>query len=683
MKTIKQVIRQPLKSLTGIIMVALSVAILVTCVGQYAATMLTRANLGDNYSTIALLSDKYFWQKTPEGVNIRRFKLPDEIQEWIDDTLINQTDLVESRSDTGLVSAYIPELNVINFSQYENGYQMGDYNIGNPYRCAVLEVTLTAVGSEIKRDESNFVVDGAEQKMLNKVSVLCTGTVERVIGLEKGFKKPVGKTILITIMAYSEEDVEAMNLQVGEKYLVYGMNYGDTRGMELHNSILNNLPAYEELLGPALRTEIGIDYTPIKEQIDCTLTVCDYSSLPWNTATFDNNNQFTGFVSYTEERRFYYYDEGGYHLISVPAEDYIKNYRVPTIVALEGAAEEFISSSDGALWQRMMDSINISNHGFPILAVEKLGYQAAFSRDLARIMEGRDFFENELLNGERVCVISQTLATANSLQVGDTIELRTYGYDPNIEAQRSELMKSTAFPSAAIYSEAMGFTSETETYTIVGLYRQENAWQNQDDPYGFTPNTIFVPKTAVSDRVLPYSNGGYCALIIQNGKKAEFEKLQEDAGYPELYVCMDQGYSEIVEGLDAYGEISSNALKIGIVGCCIIMILFLILFPCQQGKTLATMSTLGASRGKRILHIVVSSFCLLIPGAAIGGFAGMLLWERVAATLMESINVQIPLEADMTALAPNLTLGVLTMMAVIVLLVAVMVSGNKGLMRRK
>ncbi len=683
MKTLKQLLRQPAKFVLGILLIAVALGILVACVGQYAATILTRANLDDNYSTIALLSDKYFWQKTPEGDNLRLFSLPDEIQEWIDDTLMNQTDLVESCSDTGLVSAYIPEVNIINFSRYENGYQMGDYNIGNPYRCAVLEVTLTAIGSEIKRDESNFVVDGAEQKMLNKVSVLCTGTVERVIGLEKGFKKPVGKTILITIITYNEEEIETLNLQVGEKYLVYGMNYGDTRGMELHNSILNNLPAYEELLGPALRTEIGIDYTPIKEQIDCTLTICNYSSLPWNTATFDDNGQFTGFVSYTEGRPFYYYDEEGYHIISIPTEEYIKDYGVPTIVALDGSAEDFISSSNGTLWKKMMDSINISSHGFPVLAVEKLSYQAAFSRGLARIVEGRDFVETELLNGERVCVISQVLATANDLQVGDTIELRTYGYDPNIEVQRSELMKSTAFPSAAIYSDAQGFTSEMETYTIVGLYRQEDAWQNQDDPYGFTPNTIFIPQTTVNDRVLPYSNGSYSALIIQNGKKAEFEKMQEDAGYPGLYVCMDQGYGEIVEGLDAYGKVSSNALKIGIVGCLVIVVLFLILFPLQQGKTLAIMSTLGASRGKRILHIVVSSFCLLIPGAAIGGFAGTLLWEQVAATLMESINVQIPLEADMSILAPNLTFGTFAVMTVAIFLVAVMVSGNKGLLRRK
>lgn len=683
MKTLKQLLRQPAKFVLGILLIAVALGILVACVGQYAATILTRANLDDNYSTIALLSDKYFWQKTPEGDNLRLFSLPDEIQEWIDDTLMNQTDLVESCSDTGLVSAYIPEVNIINFSRYENGYQMGDYNIGNPYRCAVLEVTLTAIGSEIKRDESNFVVDGAEQKMLNKVSVLCTGTVERVIGLEKGFKKPVGKTILITIITYNEEEIETLNLQVGEKYLVYGMNYGDTRGMELHNSILNNLPAYEELLGPALRTEIGIDYTPIKEQIDCTLTICNYSSLPWNTATFDDNGQFTGFVSYTEGRPFYYYDEEGYHIISIPTEEYIKDYGVPTIVALDGSAEDFISSSNGTLWKKMMDSINISSHGFPVLAVEKLSYQAAFSRGLARIVEGRDFVETELLNGERVCVISQVLATANDLQVGDTIELRTYGYDPNIEVQRSELMKSTAFPSAAIYSDAQGFTSEMETYTIVGLYRQEDAWQNQDDPYGFTPNTIFIPQTTVNDRVLPYSNGSYSALIIQNGKKAEFEKMQEDAGYPGLYVCMDQGYGEIVEGLDAYGKVSTNALKIGIVGCLVIVVLFLILFPLQQGKTLAIMSTLGASRGKRILHIVVSSFCLLIPGAAIGGFAGTLLWEQVAATLMESINVQIPLEADMSILAPNLTFGTFAVMTVAIFLVAVMVSGNKGLLRRK
>ena len=56
MKTIKQLLRQPLKTAIGIVIVALAFAILVTCVGQYASTWLTKENMSYNYDTIALIS---------------------------------------------------------------------------------------------------------------------------------------------------------------------------------------------------------------------------------------------------------------------------------------------------------------------------------------------------------------------------------------------------------------------------------------------------------------------------------------------------------------------------------------------------------------------------------------------------------------------------------------------------
>ena len=681
MKTIKQVVRQPLKSIAGIIMVALAVAILVTCVAQYAATNLTRDNLNDGYDTIALISDTYFWEQTETG-RYHYSELPDDIQTWVDATIQNRTDLIQTESFTELYSAYIPGISPDNFSQYENGDNMDFYNptvgIGNPYRCAMLEVTMTAVGTVIEEQVVSYGTSMADmQDYREYISMLCIGTVEQVIGLEQGFESPVGKTIAFTIRVYSEDELDAMELEVGQRYLIYGMDYSDVQGDVLNSQISTNPALYEEIFGAA---EIGLngpEYDSIMEQVDCYMSVCDYASLP---IIYHNNG---GFEIRTDLRQYSYRDENGTMNYYIPAEEYIPNYCVPTIVKLNNTAESYLDSEDGTLWRQAREEMEISNHGFPVLAVDKLGYQVAFARGESRIVEGRDFTESERMEGTTVCIISESVATQNGLSVGDTIDLQTYACDPNIEVQSSDLMTGTRFPSAAIYSRALGFTSERGTYTIVGIYRQSNAWQNREDSYGFTPNTIFVPKGSISGDVRTGTQGIFYTLVLGNGKMKEFQSLQEEAGYPNLFICLDQGYTEIVAGLDAYEGVSSNALKIGTVGCVVIMILFLLLFPCQQGKTLATMSSLGVSRGKRIFHIVISSVCLFIPGTALGGLAGLLLWERVAATLMESVNVQLPLDANMTVLVPCLTAGVSVMTAIAILLVAVIVSGNKGLMRRK
>lgn len=682
MKTIKQVIRQPLKSTAGIIMVALAVAILVTCVGQYSATSLTRANLDDRYDTVAIVSDAYFWEQG-SGYMKHSFKLSEEIQSWIADTVKSRPDLIKTESYSELYSAYAPGLQVDNFSHYENGDALideaGAYNENAAYRGAMLEVTLTKVGTVLDEDTSEFSTEtGEAQIMLNHTSMLCVGTVEKVIDMEQGFRSPVGKSIVLLISAYTEEEIKDLDLHAGETYLVYGMDYSDLQGTALETTIINFGAGFDELYGIPFYDEYGrSNIDSIARQIDCYMTVCDYSALPWNYVSDGS------FVTLTDQRKYYTRDENGVQMTAVSAEEYIPNYCVPTIVKLDGSTEDFLKSADGTLWRTTLEEMEISHHGFPVLAVDKLGYQVTFAREQARIVDGRDFTESERSDGSRVCIISETVATANGLKVGDTINLQTYGYDLNINVQQRELRQSTSFPSAAVYSRAIGFTSDMESYTIVGLYRQNNAWQNQGDPYGITPNTIFVPKASITGEALVGKSGIFYTMVLQNGMLDAFKQYQEEAGYPDLFICMDQGYGEIVAGLDAYEGVSSNALKIGIAGCTVILILFLLLFPAQHGKTLATMSSLGAPRGKRIIHIVISTVCLLIPGAATGGLAGSLLWERVAATLMESVNVQIPLESNMAALAPILALGITVLMVVISFMVSIMVSGSKGLMRRK
>lgn len=682
MKTIKQVNRQPLKSFAGVIMVALAVAILVTCVGQYAATSLTRTNLDDRYDTVAIVSDEYFWERGP-GYMKHTYKLSDEIQSWVTDTVQSRPDLVKTESYTALYSAYAPGLVADNFSRFENGDalidQAGVYNENAAYRGAMLDVTLTKVGTVLDEDTSEFSTEtGESQVMLNHTTMLCVGTVNKVIGMEEGFRSPVGKEILLTITAYSRQELETLNLCIGERYLVYGMDYSDLQGTALETTIINFEAGFDELYGIPFYDEYGrSNIDSIARQIDCYMTVCDYSALPWNYVSDGS------FVTLTDQRKYYTRDENGVQMTAVSAEEYIPNYCVPTIVKLDGSTEDFLKSADGTLWRTTLEEMEISHHGFPVLAVDKLGYQVTFAREQARIVDGRDFAESERSDGSRVCIISETVATANGLKVGDTINLQTYGYDLNINVQQKELRQSTSFPSAAVYSRAIGFTSDMESYTIVGLYRQNNAWQNQGDPYGITPNTIFVPKASITGEALVGKSGIFYTMVLQNGMLDAFRQYQEEAGYPDLFICMDQGYGEIVAGLDAYEGVSSNALKIGIAGCAVILVLFLLLFPAQHGKTLATMSSLGAPRGKRIIHIVISTVCLLIPGAVTGGLAGSLLWERVAATLMESVNVQIPLESNMAVLAPILALGITALMVVISFMVSIMVSGSKGLMRRK
>lgn len=670
MKTVHQLLRQPVKTLFLLLLVFLASAMLVICVGQYTVAGLARANLDDRYDTVALLSDEYFWEKTPGGQAHSPF-LPEDIQSWVDNTLATRKDLVKEESYTQMYSAYIPGVAPDNFSQHENGGYLDSSNMeiigaGYPYRCAMLEVTLTAVGTEImEKTKSYGTPEGEMQTFRTGITLLCAGRIEKVLGLEQGFASPVGSTIALLIRCYDEEDLAAMELEPGARYLVYGTDYSDMKGMSFDHVVSNHQPLFDELFGEDL------------EQVDCRMTVCNAIDFPVICQEGDD------FVLREDLRNKYIFADNQIRYTQVPAEEMTETYTIPTMVKLSGTGEAFLEEGEGQLWKKTLENMEINNHGFPVLAVDKLGYQVAFARGDSRITEGRDFTQEELTKGGRVCIISENLAVGNGLSVGDTIPMQTYGYDPNIAVVQYELIWGTRFPSAAIYSDEMGFTSDVEEYTIVGIYRQNNAWENQDDFYGLTPNVVFVPKGSISGDFRWGDHGILYTLVLHNGKMTEFQELQTQAGYPELFICMDGGYTEIASGLDTYEGVAAKALYIGAGGGAVILLLFLVLCPLQQRKNLFLMGSLGTSSGGKIRHIFVSTMVLLVPGVVLGVLTGALLWKQVATVLMGTMHVQIPMEANMAVLAPCLAAGLVAATAVLVLTLAAAMSGSKGMMNRK
>ena len=183
----------------------------------------------------------------------------------------------------------------------------------------------------------------------------------------------------------------------------------------------------------------------------------------------------------------------------------------------------------------------------------------------------------------------------------------------------------------------------------MGLYRHQSACYGSSS-YGFSPNTVFIPKNSTNGTMEFDIDGIYRSYIVENGKVEAFQKIVDEAGYSGLFVYYDQGYAQTKSGLDAYEEVSSRALYVGIGAYCVILMLFVILFPVRQRDILSTMRSLGADRKKRIAHVTFSSLGLLIPGSLLGWAAASLLWENVTAELMKSVEANISLISDHTSL---------------------------------
>ena len=670
MKSMRQLLRQPMKTLTGVVLVALAVAILCVCVGQAAAAANMRTAVEDSYKTVALPTGKFLHEEDMES-----------IQEWTAKLIEENPHIVLQDSYTGLASAWIPALQPDNYIRYlRSNVATHRYNHvltadprGAPYTGAMLEITLDSFTGICTQLPSGTVTTELR------------GTILQVLSLEQSYNDPTGFGIFLTLTAPDQETIDTLldGLVPGQRYLVYGKDYTDRdwllRSTMIEETVANSGDGYSATAGKGFEVE---KFTPENlfffngETEAHWQTLIDQGQALKNVAYYrqdfinDRGKKDYYIEAFTAWEMVHYYNK-----ISLTLENYSlatgnSAHETPTIVPLSTAAKDFLSSDAGKLWADTLAQDQISNHVFPIACVDDLRFVADFATQNTTVTQGRIFTDEELALGARVCVISDVLAQRNGLNVGDTIQTQFFAPDKSYPLYNDISKNQGIINATADYYTAGATLENQEEYTIVGIYTQNYLWDTTaENIYAFTPNTIFVPKTAVTGTMKYGTNGMFRTLLLKNGSVSEFSALLSAAGLESLYNCYDQGYSDLVENLFSYDMIARQALQIGLIVYAIVLGLYLLMFPARQGKVIATMSSLGTKRSLRIRHIVLGSLGILIPGTILGIILGIALRQEVLDALTQTVSVVIPLEMDPRSLIAIgllqllLALGVVTVMA--------------------
>lgn len=630
MKSVWQLARQPVKTVFGIILVALAVAILCVCVGQAMVAYNFEAALEQSFTTIALPTEIY---QIPEDALYIQRTMPMDVSAWISQMTAENPDIIKTVAAPGLSSAYIPDMRQDNcttdpFNGWATTYRYRNLTslpTGAPYCTAVLEIKLNEIG-EIEENEG--------KRYLN-----CVGIVEAIIGLEEGYPDSTGFTIYLSLPLSNSQTIEDLGLETGECYLVFGLDYYDKDW------------ALRVLESEAWETgEISIGAL----NPDCLTWFSDEeveSYRQWNPAVYnvaqyadyDNNVHFT-LTNITADN---------FRSVSMTAEDYVR---------LDSTVADFLNSDSDGVWQDHMDCVEINTHAYPVIGVDKLTHLADFVRGVTVITTGREFSREELETGANICLISESLAAVNGLNVGDSITLNFYEYDENCPYQDSLLEGNGVInPGASYFTENTVF-APAEEYIIIGFYQQKYDWYTvEDNIYAISPNTIITPKSAVPVEMQYTNQGLWGALELYNGSMDEFNVLTDEAGHSLLYVCYDQGYSIVKENLQNYDEIAARAVIIGIVVYGNILILFLMMFPARQGDVIHRMSTMGAFWWDKMYYILTSGLGILLPGTVLGTMASVVLWDRVVNTMTAVVVADLDLQLDF---------GVIFSIAVVQLLLA-------------
>ena len=227
---------------------------------------------------------------------------------------------------------------------------------------------------------------------------------------------------------------------------------------------------------------------------------------------------------------------------------------VPILSEINEPVEDFLKSEVGQYWQKaVLEKIRICESTLGVMGIDCLQSIPAWNTADCRLSEGEVFTAAHYENGERVCLISEEVASLNGLSVGDSLPIKMFSTSGTYENLSSLQYKDTFDPYA-------GFDVEGE-WKIIDIYSSD--YNKEVGDYDIHPNIIFMPKQTVSglsqsdDSVFSYRPGtispsAYSVILPEEGWD-DFELKADGLGYV--------GWFEYNNGMTPENEAQQEALS--------------------------------------------------------------------------------------------------------------------------
>lgn len=639
----KRLLRRPVRTvLWQVMLIAMSLLIGVSSVLVYSSQRLTTV-LDEHQTTIATqqLNIQKIGPSEWRSYPVRLY------QEDID--AIKAMDMVKDVDLRTLTGAYIPELSarigLINRygMNLENVDFMAEWLANASYQKVILSGTveqawMTSNNSIVDYDLSAVggpeLVEGYSHRALINIEQIIVAHEDYEFFPSEEFTGYNGKIIVEYPCFYSEDD-ENYNknfFDVGETYVLRGdFDPGTfTRGGDI-----STVP-FSTRLDSGMIALQGMNYALIEGN-----QLAAYTEYESNTTPFIDSD-VEAILSYGGERR-------------ILAEK------------VETTVEDLIASDH---WQEIITLYDKTLHSFPVIGTEYLESMYCFLKNEASIVNGRTFTQTEYDNGEKVCVISESVATNAGIQVGDSVTFSQFHVPTDYGSGNDSLDHGTdgTLNNPAIGYEPIpyGFETEKEPFTVVGIYRLENEWENS--AYSITPNTIFVPQKAqipggfggasyehevVRTQWVSYDDGEwiqetgpvieifdngvlgvFMSIILENGRMADFEEAIKETDYADrIFLTFDQGYEAAQESVQSVIAMANKLFSFAASGWVLLLLLYILLGQSPERKNLGIMRSVGAKPHQARRYLFVSG---LLP-AAVGVTVGTLLSNQVALQVQDKL----------------------------------------------
>ena len=287
----------------------------------------------------------------------------------------------------------------------------------------------------------------------------------------------------------------------------------------------------------------------------------------------------------------------------------------------------------------MLDILRFNQTMLGCTGVDTLDVLPFFAKGDAYIVDGRSFTKEESKNGAAVCLVSQSLANKNNLQVGQQVSLSlypaTFTEKYGADGAHAALMQTFPIPEKRMEKE----------YTIIGIYQ---APEYVNLLHCFSPNTVFVPKAGLPADGLPgvsYAN----SFLLKNGSQQQFLMDAQAAGLPSgTFEIIEDGYLAYKGSLNAM----QNDTLLALIACCIVNVIVcvsaLYLLDVHLKKDTQVMSKLGATCKQRNTFRLGCTLPLVILASCLAYILCCSIYKPVLERISRMYTTSAPLFSELT-----------------------------------
>lgn len=639
MKPFIQLLRQPIRTALALILLTASASFICLSWGVYRSVNATGVNIDNSFVTLAELraqiaiSESY--ELNPETQEYEEITYlydmsPDKEIEKIGkfsdfSDLLNSSPALRGFFYHVGISAYsdslIPVTSVSVPERYNSLYD-------NPYNNGVFVIKVNEVELYNTRDRTYNSVSSADPPTIETVyNYHIYGDIVDYVSFHPSYEKRS------KILLYVDQLVEESIFEVGKTYIVGFEGYSDS-DLQRRNFILKQLRLYESM-GIGGKNPFN---SPDEIVWEGHVSYDQKDILRFGRALIIDGEEVYPPAVYILDDGTPIIDlwEDDLADIGYCSADVSQRYMTTPIAEIDCDLEEFLKRPENENWVKLINNLQNANHAVPVIGTDLLESIANFNKKTCYMVEGSDFSPEDYKKGNKVCIISESLAQSSGLSVGDKIPLNFYG------------------SAAALYLETPNdefFKPFPSEYEIVGIYRNNNQWSGLNSD--ITPNAIFAPlksfddirlsfvgeEKTVDDLKLLTDKDKLMSIVIKNGCGEDIKSLLRDNGWDEnLLIIEDNGYSGISETVAAMSQSSTELLLASSATFLAITAAYIALFVIKQRKNAGLMMSLGAGRIKASVFIIAISSIPAVLASAVGAVIGSLLIKRTVSSIFDGVT---------------------------------------------